>query len=146
MFDDIYLNQRANTVHSTHYQTVTEKRAPTDESVRLLDDFKKEASDAVVHSGLMHIESINAEVAFIIQHDLVAGFTEECIYKVVLNGKEERSKFEIDKYEINSLDEFMIKLRDSVANLISTKLIIGLSHKAVMQNTMHRWNNIRGER
>ena len=111
--------------YHNHNTKVTEKKAPTDESMRLLDEFKKEAKEAVVERGLIKVPSIDAEIAFM---KSVKDFGYEMHYMVVLNGKKIKGSYDIDELRD---EDMMATIIDKVSKKIAANLIIK-THKEIV--------------
>lgn len=110
-----YQNQNANI-------DIVEKRAPTDESIRLLKEFEKEARDKIINS--VRVES-----------NILKGIILECQFDSIslqknyiaifnLNGE----KFEIqinepDKRFILNEDSALKLLADEMAKIITVKIL-----------------------
>lgn len=65
-------------------KTVIEKRAPTDESVRLLKEFEQAANDKIIES--IHVRDNSFDAVVTKENDFLSG---DIVYRVVfsLNGK-----------------------------------------------------------
>lgn len=78
---------------------ITEKRAPTDESVRLLNEFEGKAKNNIVSK--IHIdENYIKAVMILFQEELISDSL--MLYgRFILNGKEYRIEHRINKYEFS---------------------------------------------
>lgn len=110
---------------------VTEKRAPTDESVRLLKDFEKEARDKIINSIALESNLFHAKLFLELDH-----LSQKRLYYFIyeLNGKRIEVKHsewmdEEDKEKIiNGLLETLSKSisRSILKNLITYEMIKSL--------------------
>lgn len=107
----------SQTHHHSHQKNVTEQKAPTDESMRLLKEFQEKAIDSVVEAGTIEVASIEGDIAFMRRHD---AFYEVIHFRVVLNGKKIEGSYQIEgKPTIDLLPEIV----ERVARVIARELI-----------------------
>lgn len=110
MFDNYH--HHAST--SDTYVNVTEKRAPTDESVRLLRDMEDRAEKKVL--AAVRVENTAVDMVLHKKEDLNTGDTlYACIFKI--NGKQMRADYRDRRNE--SRDVVIFGIRDAVANEIA---------------------------
>ncbi len=103
--------------------SVTEKRAPTDESVRLLKEFEAEAKNKVLNA--VSVKNTVFDGVLHHTHDLHSDkFRFACVFK--LNGERMTASFEINTEEANK-EKVAIGIRDAIAaqiaNSIATELM-----------------------
>lgn len=119
MFDDYHVHQHNHTSHKS--VDVTIKRAPTDESVRLL----KEMETAATAKALSVIRTENTAFDAVIHKMQIAldGATE---YAVVftLNGKQVVTRYRADWIDVRKNDKMKIAegIRDAVARDIANHI------------------------
>ena len=65
MFDKTYVTRGGGTQVHNHSHKITENKAPTDESMRLLEEFKKEAEKSMVSRGLLKCQHTGIEIAWV---------------------------------------------------------------------------------
>jgi hypothetical protein len=110
---------RNETVTST--TTVTENKAPTDESLRLLDEMQKKAADRIIDKHFVKLKDTPFE-GFVIQmhmDDYLRGVHYCVMFK--LSGKEFKFYYEADKYETNQ--EYLIKaISDGLSEVMQKEL------------------------
>lgn len=111
---------------STHTANITEYKAPTDASMKLLEEFRKEAQDSVIERGLLKIPEINADISFIKMNNLRT-FSIDFKYKLTLNGKEFINTIKLNSFEELTEDGLLLKVRDDITQLLSTQLTIKLA-------------------
>ncbi len=104
--------------HHSHTTTVTENRAPTDESVRLLKEFENEALNSVVdHMRLQ--DNVFGDITI-----LKGGMYPSVILAFKLNGKQ--YKFTFDEMEIEMMKmhphTYAQQFFDKVSNVIAEEL------------------------
>lgn len=103
MFDKhLYVTNKAEA--SRHYVSVEEKRAPTDESVRLLREMEAEARDAVYYSA--KIENSHISAAFKVVMDPCA-MTDWLYITMQINGGTHKAKREIDRSRLGE-NEYLV--------------------------------------
>lgn len=88
MFD--HYTTRRVTERVTENVNITEKRAPTDESVRLLMEMEKAAKEKILKSIKLDANHIKGQ--FILSHDH-HNLYETIMFHFVLNGKEVRAEY-----------------------------------------------------
>ena len=105
---------------STSKSYVTENRAPTDESVRLLKEMEAEAKQKIVDS----ITVSNTEFECNIQ-SIIDSFNDETVYQISyrMNGKKGSLKVPIKNWQRPSDIEVMIMVRDELAKDIASNII-----------------------
>lgn len=99
---------------------VEEKRAPTDESVRLLKEMEAEAKQKIVDS----ITVSNTEFECNVQ-SVIEPLNDETVYYVSyrMNGKKGFLKVPIKNWQRPTDIEVMIKVRDELAKDIASNMI-----------------------
>lgn len=91
---------------------VTEKRAPTDESVRLLIEMERAAMNKIIASGKVEDNIINYKWYIMNDHASWEDYV-RCVFTV--NGKECDFEFRLPgKYEVSSGMEYAEYMRDKV--------------------------------
>lgn len=106
--------------HHSHNTTITEKKAPTDESLKLLNEYKKEAIDSILERGLIKVPSIKAEIAYARRQDIFCQFID---FRLILNGKTIKGSYEVDTTDKINLDKFMEVVLSRVVIELSKEII-----------------------
>jgi hypothetical protein len=75
---------------------VTINRAPTDESIKLYDEYLQKTIDRIIDSFVIKHNILNDIQVFAIVSPI--GFTTEVCFKFNLNGKEFKLRKEVEKY------------------------------------------------
>jgi len=98
-----------NHIHPTKTEFVTrevhEHRAPTDESVRLLNEMQQKAAENLIRTA--HIENT-------VLRDAIAGVTQDVFgdytvwYRFTINGHEVMGSFKLSKFDFNREGERII--------------------------------------
>lgn len=109
-------------VHNTRTEVI-EKKAPTDESLKLLDQFRKEALNSVIDRGLVNVPSIDADIAYMRR---LEDFYKKLDFRIVLNGRTIRGSYEID-YNDDTLN--IEQLLEEVSKAIAKELITKVLYK-----------------
>lgn len=104
MFENINIYNREKEYvpyEKTVTATITEKRAPTDESVKLLNEFQEKAKENIIKSIV--IDSNIAKCVCIYYQDVL--FDNKILFHIrfVLNGKEHIVSDSIDYFEIQGM-------------------------------------------
>jgi ABC-type methionine transport system ATPase subunit len=108
------LRPRSTTVN------VTEKRAPTDESVRLLKEFEEKAEAKVIQSVAVESNAFNCVV-----HGMVDGMSNRRIMRAVfdLNGKKMTAEASASWVSSGDTPALARALRDAIAKEIANSAI-----------------------
>lgn len=99
---------------------VTEKRAPTDESVRLLKEMEEAARNKVLETIVVADTSFECKI-----HKVIDPINDQDVYGVVFSlGKQKRrTEVRVDRYKKLTPQEVAVTIRDAVAVDISNHLI-----------------------
>jgi hypothetical protein len=118
MFDRYQINSAPS--HTS--VSVTEKRAPTEESVRLLREMEARAKDEVLQT--IRLESNTFKGVLHKMEDYINGQT---VYRVVFdfNGKRVTVTEPIEYWE--TLETFVPRLRDLIAKELATLMVIAVA-------------------
>jgi hypothetical protein len=117
MFDTTYINEGPS--HSYSKVEITEKRAPTDESVRLLKEMERAAADKIVES--VRVADSGFECVIHTHVDHLMGIT-KLMAIFSLNGK--RMTAQYDANPLNDTTETAaIGLCDAVAREIANQIL-----------------------
>lgn len=116
--------------HNTHDTnvTITEKRAPTDESVRLLKEMEEAARNKVLETIVVADTSFECKI-----HKMVDPINDQDVYNVVFSlGKQKRrTEVRVDKYRKLTPQEVAVAIRDAVAVDISNHLLSTAFQKGI---------------
>lgn len=118
MFNSTYI--LPNHVSHTHSTTVTEKRAPTDESVKLLREMEEAARQKVLETIV--VSDTQFECVIHKNHDCLS----DCdVYDVIykLNGNKKAARVQIERYRNYTQEEVLIKIRDGLAESIANEML-----------------------
>jgi len=104
------------------YSTITEKKAPTDESVRLLREMEDTAFKSVIKQFRVDNNVLNGLVTYIQPNHSTADYI--CIYTFTLNGEKYDIKERLDYLDIQrKTKEDVIKdLYNAISKNIAEKL------------------------
>ena len=108
----------------THHHSVIERRAPTDESVRLLREMEEAAEKRVLERGELRSNELN--VRWSIYHDRVDldGITVNCRWK--LNGVERTFEFPMCRNMYQDPKSKFIEIRDRLTEKIAEEVLMPL--------------------
>jgi negative regulator of sigma E activity len=118
MFDrEYYIGDRGPRNTSVN---VTENRAPTDESVRLLKEMEAEARKKITESTTVHNTEFTCKLHK--YHD-VANAADMYAVIYTLNGKQSRVDISVEVYKMMTPEETACFIRDKVAVDIANKML-----------------------
>lgn len=91
---------RSTNIKYPEHITITEKRAPTDESIRLYDEYLEKTKQSVLGSFKLETTYVNAVVVAFTNPNSCADLP-NIDYRIIfsLNNKREEIRFNIDGYE-----------------------------------------------
>lgn len=100
--------------------SVTERRAPTDESVRLLKEMEDEARKKVIETTV--VSDTHFECKIHRSHDV---FSAQDVYVVIysLNGQKRSVKVGINTFDKPNPTDIAVAIRDKVAEDISNEVL-----------------------
>jgi len=114
MFDTYHKHEKEFVPYE---KTVIEKRAPTDDSIRIYHELLEKAKSELIQLEDFHHNNIKAKYAVM---QRVVNYTVDCIVKIDLNGTVLTRSFIGDKYEFdNNAELFYEKLKDCISNCIT---------------------------
>lgn len=122
MFDRYILRSGESSHYHTH--TVTENRAPTDESVRLLREMEQKSQEQVLKAIRVQNTEFDG-VIHVIQHHIDATTIYKCVFS--LNGKKMIAEH-IAK-DCDDKESRVFGIRDAVAKEIANTVVSGLLPK-----------------
>lgn len=122
MFDKYFVDQGGGSSYHEHNVNVKiqENRAPTDDSMRLLNELKEKAWRSILETFYAHSNTLT--IAGCVAFDPANGFRKSVRYKLVLNGEEIIDTFEIP-YDTKDHDEIIKRLIEHVSNTIAVKAL-----------------------
>jgi hypothetical protein len=103
-------------------KTVTENRAPTDESVRLLKEMEEKAREKIIESIAVRDCQVECQILF------ERGYVDRSNHYTIvysMNGERSKVKVMVHEYEFEAgLEKYVAeRLRDTLAKDIATKMI-----------------------
>ena len=122
---------------STSHSYVEEKRAPTDESVRLLKEMEAEARKKIIESKTVHNTEFTCKI-----HKYFDAPNDADMYRIIytLNGKQGSVDISVELYQMLTPEQTACFIRDKVAVDIANKMI----HTAFMDEK--NWQLFKGTR
>jgi len=121
MFDRTFISAPKETTYVDHNVTITEKRAPTDESVKLLAEMERAAENKVIGHGEIKNNTLAAE--WFISEDLL-NWRYNVAVRVKLNGGEHIIKFTLEDEYKDDLDTLIDVVRGKVAERIADDILL----------------------
>jgi len=120
MFDTVYVNRHFNA--STLTATVTEKRAPTDESVRLLREMEQAARDKIIKS--IELESNTVSGRVFVMKDYLSGMNNFAVV-MDINGKRVEIKTSTNEYSSREaqIRQVYTSIAEQLTNVIMPDLV-----------------------
>ena len=118
MFDRTTIVKPGNTTYVPYVKE--EKRAPTDESVKLLKEMQDEALQSVVDR--LHVEDniINGHAA--IFDDYLRG-QRLLLIKFKMNGKDYDFKVDVDELKVQTKHDMLVQLYHKASEVIAAKFV-----------------------
>ena len=120
MFDTIHQVTKSATI--PYEKTIIEKKAPTDKSIELLNEFQEKAENNILYSVAIKDNLLSGYGIVITK--LTHAFNEfKFICRFFLNGKEHIVNYCLNVDEINNCDELYKKILNEISNVIALKLL-----------------------
>lgn len=116
---DTYV-QRHTTEYVDRNITVKEYKAPTDESVKLLNEITEKALNNIVKTFSTSNNTLQAKVAVYQDHRMQVN---EFMCKFTLNGKDHMLRVEINAYETPDMNSMVEKLYMKVCEKLAQELM-----------------------
>lgn len=116
---DTYV-QRHTTEYVDRNITVKEYKAPTDESVKLLNEMTEKALNNIVKTFSTSNNTLQAKVAVYQDHRTQVN---EFMCKFTLNGKDHMLRVEINAYETPDMNSMVEKLYTKVCEKLAQELM-----------------------
>lgn len=116
---DTYV-QRHTTEYVDRNITVKEYKAPTDESVKLLNEITEKALNNIVKTFSTSNNTLQTKVAVYQDHRMQVN---EFMCKFTLNGKDHMLRVEINAYETPDMNSMVEKLYTKVCEKLSQELM-----------------------
>lgn len=119
MFDSVHYHK---TDHIHEIKNITIKKAPTDESIKMYDEFKEKAMDSIIHSIKIDNNEFNGVSVLYKDH---YEYKVYLAYKFILNGKSFQGKEDISEIYTKTweFEESVKVFYNKVSNAISQKLL-----------------------
>jgi len=116
-------NQSQSTNYVPYEKTVVEKRAPTDESIRLYEEIKEKAYNSILDSLSVIDNTFNFKV--ILYKDIYS-FSNIVRYLFTLNSKEFDGEYRTNLENLSNKQELFEELYNKLATTIAEQLITTL--------------------
>lgn len=120
MFNKTYID---NSYKGPSKIDVTEKRAPTDESVKLLKDFEEKAMSNIISSGRVEDNILNFK--WYIYPDRVS-WDDICKCVFTVNGKEYDFQFVLPRERFTTSSEIVSRIREKMLEKLTGIFMIDL--------------------
>jgi hypothetical protein len=108
--------------HETSYvdRHITEVKAPTDESVKLLAEFEEAARKKIIHTTVVDTNTFKCKI-----HTAYDVFNGEYIYRFIidLNGVKKDGTVRIRTWDQKEPEGSLVQVRDAIALLIANEMI-----------------------
>ncbi len=118
--------QRVNVSMDSH-KTVTEKRAPTDESVRLLDEMQKAAEDRLVCA--ISCQSTKFSFTSHVFEDPANMFERRMRVRFTLGESSHDFSVMLPRDTVNTRQEYIAEVHKILTEKIAEKILIGSFHE-----------------
>lgn len=121
MFDrTVVLAGRTVTERVPYEKTVVEKRAPTDDSIRLYDEIKEKAYNSIL--GTIEIRDNSLNVVAILYEDFLA-YHKVCKYRLKLNGKEITGEIRSSEVDLQDRQALLQEIVDKASRHIAVEIL-----------------------
>jgi len=127
---DTHIHRKGDSFHKTE---ITENRAPTDESVRLLKEMEKAALDRLL--SITRLQNNTLEATWHVFQD-PARDEMEALCRFLLNGREHRIKVTLDRSMRYNPKEAAKKIHEAVTREIAAILTVELFDAADVRNML----------
>lgn len=130
MFNKTFVFPQTRTEYAPYEKTVTEHRAPTDKSVKLLREMEKAAEDKLISITRLDNNELKATWHVFDDH-LSWGMKAVCRFE--LNGKEHRIDLSLDRYlKSDEIGRKVYKeVCDKIAELLTVDLFTGATAREI---------------
>lgn len=120
---DLHRLQRkqASTIEVNQRTEITERRAPTDESVRLLSEMERAAENRLV--SVMRCESNKLKFTAHV-FEIMGGFENRMRVRCALNDEVMDFDVNLDDARFDSQEAMILKCRDEIAKQIANRILI----------------------
>ena len=120
---NIFMVPTERTIHIPYGKTIIEKKAPTDESIKLYEKIKEKAYNSILDTIIVNDNSLNLKA--ILYKDPFS-WKQVCKYKVLLNGSEISGSISIKNIDLTSpstKDDLLRKIVAKVAEKLAVDLV-----------------------
>lgn len=137
MFDRTVIHAPQRTEFVDRNITVTEKRAPTDESVRLLSEMELAAEQKLICRGEIRNNTLAAQ--WNVFQDFASGMMDyKVAVRVKLNSTDHTLRFPVQYKYGNDEQAVVLAVRDKVAELIATQILMEAFNDRAVSDAVRR--------
>jgi len=137
MFDKTIVHSPSRTEYVDRNITITEKRAPTDQSVKLLSEMELAAENKLICRGEIRNNTLSAQ--WNIFQDVASAMMDyKVAVRVMLNGKEHILRFNIEYKYGNDEGAVVRVVRDKIATLIAEQILISAFDDMAVTDAIRR--------
>lgn len=137
MFDRTVIHAPQRTEYANRHVTITEKRAPTDQSVKLLAEMEMAAEDRLIRRGEIRNNTLAAQ--WNVFQDYASGMMDyKVAVRVKLNGEEHILRFPIEYKYGKDQEAIVIAVRDKIAELIAAQIVVEAFNDAAVSDMTRR--------
>ena len=137
MFDRTVIHAPRRTECVDRHVTITEKRAPTDQSVKLLSEMELAAEDRLICRGEIRNNTLAAQ--WNVFQDCASGMMDyKVAIRVKLNGEEHLLRFSIEYKYGKDQQAVVVAVRDKIAELVAAQIMIEAFNDAAVSDMTRR--------
>lgn len=137
MFDRTVIHVPQRTEYVDRHVTITEKRAPTDQSVKLLSEMELAAEDKLICRGEIRNNTLAAQ--WNVFQDCASGMMDyKVAVRVKLNGDEHLLRFPIEYKYGKDHQAVAIAVRDKIAELVATQIMLEAFNDVAVSGMIRR--------
>jgi hypothetical protein len=135
MFNKTMVFHQPHTSRTDSLVTITEKKAPTDDSMRLLNEFKEKALSEILNAFEIKNNFLSGEIFFLASIDCNTNY----IIRIKINNEVFEERGTIDRYDsLLKNDHELFELFFNGVSRIISKIIIEKSVDKIHNNILRR--------
>lgn len=123
MFNKTFVFPQTGTEYVPYEKTVIEKRAPTDESIKLYKEMKEKAYSSIL--GTIELQDNILNVNGILYEEYIS-MDKVCKYRLMLNGREITGEIRSSRLDLKDKQFIVRKIVDDASRHIAIEIVKGL--------------------
>lgn len=123
MFNKTFVFPQTRTEYVPYEKTVVEKRAPTDESIKLYEEMKEKAYSSILGTIELRDNMLNVNS---ILYEEYNSMDKVCKYRLMLNGREITGEIKSSMLDLKDKQSIVRKIVDDASRHIAIEIVKGL--------------------